>query len=88
MFRALLSNKILIKCRLISIPIYLDLNYFSIYKAILPPEINFQDCRQNSSTPAKADGFTGQAFQMCPDRQIMSFDIDWSRIMMSDESFA
>lgn len=34
---------------------------------LLPPEINFQDCRQNNSTPAETDGCTGKAFQMSPD---------------------
>lgn len=42
---------------------------------LLSPEINLQDCRQNDSTPAEADGFTSQALQMCPDRQVMSFDM-------------
>ena len=46
-----------------------------IYYTLLSPEINLQDCRQNDSTPAEADGFTSQALQMCPDRQVMSFDM-------------
>ena len=73
MLLTLLQNKILINFQLISI--HFDLNYFGMYKAILSPEINLQDCRQNDSTPAEADGFTSQALQMCPDRQVMSFDM-------------